>query len=147
MALAGSWARCWRACYLCRRHVQRPRYARRRRCFPFLETAEENDDPVAKMRAMFPRIVQGAFLPINSSVGAAHAPAPKRRPPLTAIPFRRCQARNQKGLPRPDRICLNAALWTNASRRRRAPMASPSMWDADACPSTPSAPAGTALRP
>ena len=38
------------------------------RCFPFLETAEENDDPVAKMRAMFPRIVQGAFLPIHSSV-------------------------------------------------------------------------------
>ena len=37
-------------------------------CFPFLETAEENDDPVAKMRAMFPRIVNGAFLPIHSSV-------------------------------------------------------------------------------
>jgi len=63
------------------------------RCFPFLETAEENDDPVAKMRAMFPRIVQGAFLPIHSSVRVclmtrlpcrdAH-PAPRRPIALTA---------------------------------------------------------------
>ena len=67
------------------------------RCFPFLETAEENDDPVAKMRAMFPRIVQGAFLPIHSSVRASRMcqPCPAvKQPPAggTPSPFHRCAA-------------------------------------------------------
>ena len=47
-----------------------------RRCFPFLETAEENDDPVTKMRAMFPRIVKGEFLPIQNSVRVWAEPTP-----------------------------------------------------------------------